>query len=239
MPGIGTLVNVILILAGGIVGIVFGNRLPDRYQETLTKANGAAVLFVAIAGAASKMLTIDSDGAFSTQGTLMLTVSLAIGGVLGEWWNLSGLMERFGEWLKKKTGNAKDLAFVDGFVTASLTVCIGAMAVVGSIEDGVNADHSILFAKAIMDFVIVMVMAASMGKGCLFSAIPVGIFQGTITILASFLAPYITDAAMNDMSLVGSVLIFLVGVNLIWDKKIRVANMLPSLIIAVVWSAFV
>lgn len=238
MPGLGTLINMSLIVAGGIVGLIFGNRLPERYQDTLMKANGSAVLFVAIAGALSEMLSVDADGSFSTQGTLMMTVSLAIGSVIGELCNLSEGMERFGIFLREKTGNAKDNRFIDGFVTASLTVCIGAMAVIGSIQDGVNGDHSILIAKGILDAVIIMVMTASMGKGCIFSAIPVGIFQGVITLLATFLAPYITDAAMSNLSLVGSVMIFCIGVNLIWNTKIRVANMLPGLIVAVVWSTF-
>ena len=123
-------------------------------------------------------------------------------------------------------------------MTASLTVSIGAMAVVGAIEDGVSGNHSILFAKAVLDLIIIMVMAASMGKGCIFSAIPVGLLQGSVTALAVLISPYITDQAMSNLSLVGSVLIFCVGVNLFWGKKIRVANLLPSLVVAVIWSAF-
>ena len=112
------------------------------------------------------------------------------------------------------------------------------MAVVGAIEDGVSGNHSILFAKAVLDLIIIMVMAASMGKGCIFSAIPVGLLQGSVTALAVLISPYITDQAMSNLSLVGSVLIFCVGVNLFWGKKIRVANLLPSLVVAVIWSAF-
>lgn len=123
--------------------------------------------------------------------------------------------------------------FVDGFVTASLTVCIGAMAVVGSIQDGILGDHSTLFAKAVLDMVIIVVMTAGSGKGCIFSAIPVAVFQGTITALSRLLEPIMIPAALNNLSLVGSVLIFCVGVNLVWGKKIRVADMLPSLVFAV------
>ena len=126
-----------------------------------------------------------------------------------------------------------DGGFVDGFVTASLTVCIGAMAVVGSIQDGILGDHSTLFAKAVLDMVIIVVMTAGSGKGCIFSAIPVAVFQGTITALSRLLEPIMTPAALNNLSLVGSVLIFCVGVNLVWGKKIRVADMLPSLVFAV------
>ena len=112
------------------------------------------------------------------------------------------------------------------------------MAIVGSIEDGAVGDHSILFAKAVLDLIIIMVMSASLGKGCVFSAIPVGLLQGIVTALAVLIRPYITEPAMNNLSLVGSVLIFCVGVNLFWGKKIRVANLLPGLIVAVVWAAF-
>ena len=236
MPGLGTIINVTFIIAGGLAGILFGNKLNERSRETLLLANAVAVLFIGIAGALQQMFVMAENGRLETSGTMMLIASLAIGAIIGEWINLEDRIEQFGEWLKTKTGNSKDTGFVDAFVTASLTVCIGAMAVVGSIEDGAAGNHSILLAKAVLDLIIVMVMAASMGKGCTFSAIPVGIFQGTITLLAVLIRPYITDAAMRNLSLVGSVLIFCVGVNLFWGKKIRVANLLPALVVAVLWS---
>lgn len=165
----------------------------------------------------------------------MMIFSMAIGSVLGELFDIDRRMKQFGEWLKRKTGNAKDARFVDGFVTASLTVCIGAMAIVGSIQDGIAGDHSTLFAKAILDMIIVMVFATTKGKGCIFSAIPVGILQGSVTLLARLISPYITDHAMENLSYVGSILIFCVGINLFFDKKIKVANMLPALVVAAVW----
>ena len=127
---------------------------------------------------------------------------------------------------------------MEGFVTASLTVCIGAMAVVGAIQDGVYGDYSVLAAKAVLDLIIIIIMTASMGKGCIFSAIPVALFQGSITILSTFLEPLMTEAALSNLSLTGSILIFCVGVNLIWEKKLRVANMLPALLVAVAWAFF-
>lgn len=238
MPGLGTIINVLFIIIGGIAGVLFGNRLKERTRETLLLANAVAVLFIGIGGTLQQMLVIGKNGTLETAGSMMLIVSLAIGALIGEWINLEVRIEHFGEWLKTRTGNSGDSGFVNAFVTASLTVCIGAMAIVGSIEDGAAADHSILFAKAILDLIIIMVMAASMGKGCIFSAIPVGLLQGTVTILAVLIRPYITDQAMNNLSLVGSVLIFCVGVNLFWGKKIRVANLLPALVIAVLWSVF-
>lgn len=236
MPGLGTIINVLFIVGGGICGLIFGTKMKERYRETLMLANGVAVLFVGIAGAIGQMMRVENDS-LTTTGTMMMIASLAVGALLGEWWNLEEKMERFGVWLREKTGNSRDAGFVNAFLTASLTVCIGAMAVVGSIEDGVRGDHSILLAKAILDLIIILVMTASLGKGCIFSAIPVGVFQGTMTLLARLISPYVTDAAMNNLSLVGSVLIFCVGLNLVWGKKIRVANLLPSLIVAVIWSA--
>jgi uncharacterized membrane protein YqgA involved in biofilm formation len=109
------------------------------------------------------------------------------------------------------------------------------MAVVGAIQDGLSGDYSLLMAKSILDFIIVMIMAASIGKGCIFAAIPVALFQGTITILARFIQPLITERAMSNLSLTASMLIFCVGVNLIWDKKIKVANMLPAILFALIF----
>ena len=238
MPGLGTIINVLFIILGGLAGVLFGSRLKENMRETLLLANAVAVLFIGISGALQQMFTVAENGTLQSSGTMMMIAALGIGAVVGELIDLEGKIERFGEWLKRKTGNSGDAGFVGAFVTASLTVCIGAMAIVGSIEDGAAGNHSILFAKAVLDMIIIMVMAASLGKGCIFSAIPVGILQGTVTALAVLIRPYITDAAMNNLSLVGSVLIFCVGVNLFWGKKIRVANLLPSLIIAAAWAGF-
>ena len=238
MPGLGTIINVCFIIAGGVAGVLSGNRLSERSRETLMLANAVAVLFIGIAGALQCMYVMAEDGRLATTGTMMMIASLAIGALVGELIDLEGKIEKFGVWLRDKSGNSSDKGFVNAFVTASLTVCIGAMAVVGSIEDGAVGDHSILFAKAVLDLIIIMVMSASLGKGCMFSAIPVGIFQGSVTALAVLIRPYITDHAMNNLSLVGSILIFCVGVNLFWGKKIRVANLLPALVVAVIWAVF-
>ena len=237
MKGLGTIINVAFIIIGGLLGSLFGNRLPERYQDTIMKANGVAVLFIGISGAMSQMLNIHHMS-LETQGTMMMTVSLSLGAIIGEILRIDYRLEKFGEWLKLKTGNGGEAGFVDGFVTATMTVCIGAMAVIGSIDDGIYGDYSILLAKAILDLVIILIMSASLGKGCIFSAIPVGIFQGSITLFAGFLAPVITDGAMAYLSLVGSILIFCVGINLLWEKTIKVTNLLPALVIAVVWSYF-
>ena len=167
---------------------------------------------------------------------MMMIVSIALGGLVGGLLDLDGRMERFGVWLRGRTGNEGDSGFVGGFVSASLTVCIGAMAVVGAIQDGLYGDHATLVTKAILDFLIIMIMAASQGKGCIFAAIPVGIFQGVITLLSRLVAPLMTPEASGNLSLVGSILIFCVGLNLIREKKLPVANLLPSLVFAVAWA---
>lgn len=232
MIGLGTILNVVAILVGGIIGLVFSRAISPRYQETLMQAIGVCVIFVGIGGAVEGMMTVTADR-LQSGGTMMIVISYAVGSLVGEWINLEQRIEQFGSWLKVKTGNAKEKRFVDAFVTASLTVCIGAMAIVGSMQDGLSGDYSTLALKAILDMVIICVMSASMGRGCLFSALPVGILQGTVTLLARAIQPIMTDAALTNLSLTGSILIFCVGVNLLWEKKLKVANMLPAIVVAV------
>lgn len=232
MVGLGTVINAAAIVVGGVFGHLFGKILNERIQDSLQKASGVCVLFIGFAGAMEGMLKL-SDGSLSAGRSMFIVASIALGALVGEILNIEHGFERFGEWLKVKTGNAKDKSFVEGFVTASLTVCIGAMAVVGSIKDGISGDYSILVTKAILDLIIIMVMTCSLGKGCAFSAIPVAVFQGSITALARLIKPLMTESALANLSLIGSILIFCVGVNLVWGKKIKVANLLPSLIFAV------
>ena len=232
MYGLGTIINTGAIVAGGLAGILFGRFLKENVQDTLSKCCGVSTLMIGIAGALEKMLTLE-NGAISSGGSMLLVLCLTVGGVIGELLNLEGAFEAFGRWLKEKTGNAKDKGFVNAFVTASLTVCIGAMAIVGSIQDGLTGDYSVLATKAVLDFIIIMVMSCSLGHGAAFSAIPVAILQGSVTALAGLVRPVMTEAALNNLSLVGSVLIFCVGINLLWGKKIRVANLLPAIVLAV------
>ena len=233
MYGLGTIINTAAIVAGGAGGALFGRFLKENVQDTLTKCCGVSTLFIAVTGALEQMLTVE-NGAVVSHGAMLVIGCLTIGAVIGELLNLEGAFERFGEWLKQKTGNAKDKRFVDAFVTASLTVCIGAMAIVGSIEDGITGDYSILATKSVLDFIIIMVMSCSMGRGAVFSAIPVAILQGSITVLAGLLRPVMTAAALGNLSMVGNVLIFCVGINLVWGKKVRVANLLPAIVVAVI-----
>lgn len=232
MYGLGTILNTAAIVAGGVLGGLFGTLLNESAQDTLTKVCGVSTLFIALSGALEGMLRVE-NGAIVSSGAMLMIGCLAVGGFLGEVLKIEDAFESFGEFLKIKTGNAGDRGFVNAFVTASLTVCIGAMAIVGSIQDGLKGDYSILATKAVLDLIIIMVMSCSMGKGAVFSAIPVAVLQGSITALARLLRPVMTDAALANLSLVGNVLIFCVGINLVWGKKIRVANLLPAILVAV------
>lgn len=230
--GLGTIINVALIVVGGIVGMLGGGLFTPRVQDTLMKATGVSVLFVGLAGALSGMLALD-NGALVSTGSMMVVASFAVGSLVGEAINLDKRFEDLGVWLRAKTGNGGDNSFVDGFVASSLTVCIGAMAIVGSIQDGIAGDWSTLAIKGALDCLIVCVMTASMGRGCIFSALPVGVLQGSITLLARLIQPIMTTAALANLSLVGSILIFCVGVNLVWGKIFKPANMLPAVVVAV------
>ena len=243
MAGIGTIVNVMAIIAGGLCGLVTRRFLEERYQETIMKATGFAIIVMALGSTLSQMLVVKIaeagdklTGSLDTQGTIMMILSLVLGALLGEWINLDRWFERFGAWLRDRSGNQDDRRFIDGFVSASLTVCVGAMAVIGSLEDGIRQDPQMLYAKAILDLIIIMIMTASLGKGCIFSAVSVGIFQGTITLLARGIAPVLTEEAVSNLSLVGNVLILCVGVNLIWPRTIRVANVLPAIVFGVIFA---
>lgn len=237
MFGLGTVINMAAILVGGLAGRFVGRTIPKRVQDMLYMVCGIATLFIGIGGAMEHMLVVEGGG-LATQGTMMMLLSLTLGALLGEALDLESKLERFGGWLRGKTGNAGDSGFIDAFVTASLTVCIGAMAIVGAIQDGLEGDISVLAAKSVLDLVIICVMTASMGKGCVFSFIPVGILQGSVTALSLVLKPIMTEAALSNLSYVGSVLIFCVGINLVWGKKVKVANLLPAVVIAVIWAFF-
>ncbi len=232
MIGLGTIINSAAIVAGGLVGHVTGKLFRQDQQDALNKTCGVSVMFIAIAGAMQGMLSID-QGRIAGGKSMLVVLCLALGTVIGEIIGIERGFESFGAWLKEKTGNSGDRQFVNAFVTASLTVCIGAMAIVGAIQDGISGDYSTLAVKSVLDFIIIAVMTSSLGKGCAFSAIPVLLFEGAVTLLARLVAPVMTDLAVAYLSLIGSILIFCVGINLVWEKKIRVANMLPAVVLAI------
>lgn len=230
----GTIINTAAIVIGGMLGHFCGGFLKERHRGTLMTACGVCVMFIGISGAMQGMLSIGTGNVLKSGHSMLITASFALGALIGEIIDIEDRFDSFGEWLKRKTGNAGDAGFVNAFVTASLTVCIGAMAVVGSIQDGINGDYSILAVKAALDLIIILVMTCSMGKGCIFAAVPVFVFEGSMTLLAVFLKPLLNELAMSYLSMVGSMLIFCIGINLVWGKKVRAANLLPSLVIAVI-----
>ncbi|MBR3310759.1 MAG: DUF554 domain-containing protein [Solobacterium sp.] len=233
MTGLGTLINTAAIVAGGLAGKWIGKLFREEQQDALTKICGISVIFIAVAGAMEGMLKIENNALVSGK-AMFVVLCLAMGTVIGELIGIEDGFERFGEWLKQKSGNGEDAMFVQAFVTASLTVCIGAMAIVGAIQDGIMGNYSTLAVKAVLDLIIVAVMSSSMGIGCVFSAVPVFLFEGSITLLAKLVAPVMTETAVAYLSLIGSILIFCVGINLVFGKKIRVANTLPAVILAVI-----
>ncbi len=233
MFGLGTIVNTVAIIVAGVLGKFFGKLLKKETAATLQSTCGVAVLFVGIGGALEGMLKVSGTGVKAGM-SMFIVICLLLGAIVGELIDFEGLFEKFGIWLRQKTGNAKDAQFVDAFLVATFTVCIGAMAIVGAIEDGINHNYTILFTKSVLDFIIVFVMSGSMGKGATFSFIPVFLFQGLFTVLSRFIQPIMTEQATLNLSMIGSILIFCVGINLIWGKKIKVANLLPALIFAVI-----
>lgn len=238
MPGIGTIVNVFAVLAGGFIGLLLKGGMKERYQDGVVKAMGLSTMFIGASGALSGMLTVENGvlAGVPVQGTLAMILALALGTFIGEVIDFEGKLEHLGAWLKAKATRGDDNRFIEGFVTASLTVCVGAMAIVGSIQDGLIGDPSTLFTKSILDFIILIIFASTYGKGALFSALPVGVLQGSVTLCAGLLAPIFTDAVITNLSYLGSMLIFCVGINLAFGSKFRVSNMLPALVLGPIFS---
>ena len=235
MIGLGTLINAACVLLGGALGFLFGKALKQRYQDTMVAACGLSTIFIGAAGAFKYMLNING-GALSTSGEMMLVISMCLGGLAGEVLNIEHHIERFGEWLRRKSHSERDPRFIEGFTSASFTLCIGAMAIIGPMNDALYHDYTLLVTKGILDAIIVMALTSSLGKGAVFSVIPLVLWQGLMTLLAALIGPLMTEAELANLSLVGSVLIFCVGINLVFGKKVKVANFLPALIVAVVWA---
>jgi uncharacterized membrane protein YqgA involved in biofilm formation len=238
MIGLGTLINTGAVIAGGIIGLVIKNGLKKQMQESLMLSCGVATIFIGVAGAISKMLTL-SAGAFGTQKTMLLILSLVFGTATGELIHLEDKMDVLGEKIKRMAKREDDNRFVEGFVSVSLIICIGAMAIVGSIQDGISGNYAMLAAKAVLDAIIVMIFASTYGIGAIFSAIPVFVYQGVITLIAALCGTFVSDAIITDLSFIGSALIFCVGINIAFGKKFRVANMLPAILVPIIYNVAV
>jgi len=219
---LGTIVNSIAILAGGLIGLIFGKALPEKMKKTVIQGIGLAILLIGI------------SMALKTNNTLVVIASLVLGGILGEWIDIELRLKQLGTILEKVLAKGNNSGnFTKAFVTASLIYCVGAMAIMGALESGLKGTHDILFAKAMLDGVSAIVFASSMGIGVLVSAIPVFIYQGGITLSAALLQGLLSDPVVAEMTATGGLLIVGIGINILEIKEIKVGNLLPGIFLAI------
>ncbi len=237
MTGIGTIVNVLAVLAGGTVGLFIKKGLKDSLQDMIMKVLGISTMFIGASGALCGLLTL-KDGALSTKGTMLMIFSLVIGALAGELIRIEDRLDTVGEKLKGLVKSGSNTHFVEGFVTNTLVTCVGAMTIMGAFQDGLNGDPSTLFAKSLLDGVVCIVFTSTMGVGAMFAVIPIAVYQGGLTLLARFIEPYLKPAMVSDMSYIGSVLIFAIGINLAFGKKFKVGNMLPAILVPIIYNLF-
>lgn len=226
---VGTLVNTATVIAGSTIGLFLGNILPERLRDTVMKGLGLCTLFIGI------------TGMLGGENALITIISIAVGTVIGELCDLDGRLNHFAGRLEKKfqkTGGKTSLA--EGFVTASLVFCVGAMTIVGALNDGLTGDHTMLFTKATLDFVSSMIFASSLGIGVLMAAAAVFVIEGGIACLASLVAPILQQNAsvIPEMTVVGSVLIMGLGLNLIGVTKLKVMNYVPAIFLPIILCMF-
>jgi uncharacterized protein len=222
---LGTIVNTIAIIIGGLAGLLFRGGIPDKYNETIMHAVGLAVILVGL------------TSALKVEKILIVIFSMALGTLIGEFLKIEDRLENLGKWFENRLsgkGNG-DGKISKAFVTTSLIYCVGSMAIVGSMESGLTGNHQTLFAKSALDGIASVVFASTLGAGVLLSAIPVFIYQGVITIGASFMKQFLTPEVVNQMSVTGGLLIMAIGINLLEIKKIRIGNMLPAIFIPLVY----
>ncbi len=224
---LGTIINVVAIIIGGLVGMTFGKRLPSRVHQTVLAGMG---LFTA---------SIGIQMFLKTENVMVVLGSLLIGSLLGEWWRIEDGLRAFGAWLEVRVskpeadGSKTESRFIRGFLTASLLVCIGPIAILGSIQDGLSGDFSLLAIKSVLDLFAALAFASTLGLGVIFSAIPLFIYQGGISLLAVQAQSLISDPMMNEMTATGGILLIAIAISgLLEMKPIRVGNMLPAIIIA-------
>ena len=221
---IGTLINVVTVLLGGGLGTFLGDKLPERVRETVLQGIGLVTLVLGI------HLTMD------THSILIVMGSVLAGAVLGEWWCIDARLEAFSDWLRDRVARhlpSQGLQhFSEGFITASLVFCIGPVTILGAIQDGLTGDYSLLAIKSMLDGFTALAFASTLGIGVVFSIITLVVYQGGISLLASLAQNVLTDPMITEMSATGGVLIVAIGLLLLDLKRIRVANLLPALLIA-------
>ncbi|ABP66153.1 protein of unknown function DUF554 [Caldicellulosiruptor saccharolyticus DSM 8903] len=238
MIGLGTIVNAAAVIVGSILGLVLKFGIPERFKSTIMQAISLSVIFIGISGVLQGIFKVLNSGRIDRQYIMLMIFSLVIGGFVGEILKIEDFLDRLGEKIKKavsKVIKSENSTFTEGFVTASLVFCVGAMAIVGSLEDGLNRNFSILFAKSILDGVTSIIFSATLGIGVMFSSVAVLIYQGSITLLAGLIKPFLTDTVVLQMSMVGSVLIFAIGLNMLGVSKIKVGNLLPAIFVPALW----
>lgn len=226
---LGTIVNTLAIIFGSLLGIIVKGKFKQNYQILITQAVGLSVLFIGISGALSKLLNPKAN-------PILFIISLVIGAIIGEFFDIEGKLSKFGNYLESKfKGNENSIS--KSFVSGSLLFCVGTMAILGSLESGLQGVHNTLYAKSILDGVMSVIFASTLGIGVLFSSVTVFIYQGIITMFASFIQPYFTDDMIREMSIVGGILISGLGLDLLNIKKIKVGNLLPSILIPIIYYA--
>ncbi|MCW2277239.1 DUF554 domain-containing protein [Heliophilum fasciatum] len=224
---LGTLVNTLAIIIGGTLGLWFGHAVPEKMKETVLQGLGLAVLL------------IGGSMALKTNNVLVVIGALVIGGMIGEFVDIEQKLKNFGHWVENKIARGEDGRFTKAFVSTSLIYCVGAMAIMGSIESGVNGDHRILMVKSLLDGISSIVFASSLGIGVLASAIPVFLYQGAITLAAGLLQTILSSSIITEMSATGGLLIVGIGLTMLEIKEIKVGNLLPAIFVAIPLSALV
>lgn len=219
---LGTIVNTLSVVTGSLVGMILKGGIPKKYADTVMQGIGLSVILIGL------------KGALKSDDILLIIASLAIGSLVGEIMRIEDGLEWIGKWLEKKFSSFGD-GIAKGFVSASLLFCVGSMAIVGSLESGLSGNHQTLFAKSILDGVASIILSSTLGLGVAFSSLSVLIYQGTITICASYIKPFLSVEVIGQMSSVGGLLIMAIGVNLLELKKISVGNMLPAIAIPFVY----
>ena len=225
---LGTLVNVGAVILGSGAGLLLKKGLPEKMADTLMKGLGLCTLFLGI------------SGSLSGKNSLILIISMVIGTLIGQGIDLEDKINKLGQWVEKKFSK-KDggkTSIAEGFVTASLLFCVGAMAIVGSLQSGLSGNHEMLFNKSILDCVAAIIFASSLGIGVMFSAVFVLVYQGTITLLAHYISPFLTDTVIAEMTCVGSVIIIGLALNMIGITKLKVMNYVPAIFIPIILCMF-
>lgn len=234
MKGLGTVINTLAVIAGSGIGMLLKNGLKRKTQSILMQACGVAVIFIGVSGTLQGMITV-VDGKIQVEGVMLLIFSLVIGSWIGQELNIESSIDALGEKLKAAVNMEGDNQFVEGFVNTSLIICVGAMAIVGSIQDGLKGDDSMLAAKSVLDFVVALTFASHYGWGVMFSAVPILVYEGGITLFAALFGSFFGQALIRNLSYVGSALIFCVGANIAFEKRFQVGNMLPALFVPVAY----